>query len=110
MKGGFLLVESEILDVLIENLSNESKCLLATLIKNEDEISKEQLRDLSNSLYINSEMEKGHKSPTPLIASRHSLDVHTARLEGAGLVHVREVGRIRLYSITKLGKRLVEYM
>lgn len=101
--------EIEFFDILLENLSNESKWFLFILQQEEQPINKELLKDMANESYSKRNTEKGITSSEPLIPSRHLLDIHTARLEGAGLVQVQKVGRIRMYSITPLGKKLLKY-
>lgn len=99
----------DLLSILLEHLSTESKWLLVTLKQSNGPLNKEQLRDAANSFYLENQFSKGIKQPEALIKSRHLLDIHTARLEGAGLVSVKEVGRIRIYSMTQLGEILLEY-
>ncbi len=102
--------ENEFLDILSEHLSNESKWFLFILQQEGKPINKELLKDMANESFSNRNSEKGIPNNEPLIPSRHLLDIHTARLEGAGLVDVEKLGRIRMYSITSLGKRLLEYI
>ena len=97
-------------EILKDNLSNESKWFLAMLQKEKEAINKEQLWEITNKSYILLEEKQGIVDPSPLISSRYLLDIHTARLEGAGLVQVKELGRMRLYSITPLGRQLFEYI
>lgn len=82
---------------------------LYTLRTEDRELHKEELRDLTNEFYLKRAQKKDQSFDEKLISSRYSLDVHTSRLEGAGLVHVRNVGRVRFYSISDLGKKLFEY-
>lgn len=96
--------------ILTENLSLESKWFLVILQQQKEAINKEQLWQLTNQFYLSVEEKKGTENPSQLISSRYSLDIHAARLEGAGLVQVKELGRMRLYSITLLGKQLLEYL
>lgn len=100
----------DFLDVLKKNLSIESKWFLLILLQQSEAINKEQLRELANQLYMDNEKKKGNETPNQLISSRYLLDIHTARLEGAGLVQVKEIGRMRLYSITDLGKTLIDFL
>jgi DNA-binding transcriptional ArsR family regulator len=100
-------------EILSENLSLESKWFLVILQQQKESINKEQLWELTNKSYRKIQStgdNKGNTDPAHLISSRYSLDIHTARLEGAGLVQVKELGRMRLYSITSLGKQLLEYI
>ena len=95
----------KVLDSLVKNLSNESKGLLITLFQEKNELKKETLRDLTNHNYLT----KFPDRPA-LIPSRFVLDIHCARLEGAGLVEVRHSGRTRYYKITEQGKLLLTYI
>ncbi|MCM3390577.1 hypothetical protein LG296_19625 (plasmid) [Ureibacillus chungkukjangi] len=97
------------LSILNNNLSIESKWFLIKLLNQSEPINKDKLRDIVNDSYIDLEKSRGNENPKPLITSRYLLDIHTARLEGAGLVHVKELGRMRLYSITDLGKELLNF-
>lgn len=99
------LDKKNIFDILTANLSDESRWFLFALSKEKNPLHKENLRDVANELF------KANKDNTSnLIASRHSLDIHTARLEGAGLVEVKEIGRVRMYSLTDLGHELLTYI
>lgn len=99
----------EFLEILANNLSNESKWFLWTLLRAKDSLHKEELKDLANSAYKEFKTKNGEINPLPLIASRHGLDIHTARLEGAGLVTVKEYGRVRRYSLTNVGEDVLKY-
>lgn len=96
----------QIYNILVKHLSEESKWFLFALSKEQGPMHKEKLRDVANEQFkkIN-----GDQS-TSLIVSRHGLDIHTARLEGAGLVDVQEIGRVRMYSLTELGQELLTYL
>lgn len=102
-------MEGNFFKILFENLSDESKWFLVVLIQQKEYINKEQLRELTNKAYFKAN-DLDEVSAVPLIPSRYSLDIHTARLEGAGLVEVKELGRMRLYLITSLGKQLLDYV
>ena len=104
------MAELDFFEILLTNLSPESKWFLVILRSQKEPINKIQLQELVNKSYIKNEHEKQNFNATPLISSRHLLDIHLARLEGPGLVQVKELGRMRLYSITILGKQLLEYM
>ncbi|MGE7921206.1 hypothetical protein ACQKM9_20030 [Viridibacillus sp. NPDC093762] len=96
------------MDILKKNLSDESKWILSALITSTNPTSKEKLWELTNTLYI----EKGiSNDPTAkIISSRYVLDIHTARLEGAGLVEVTALGRIRVYSVSEFGRMLITHL
>ncbi len=108
--------KEEILQVLEDNLG-DGKYILAVLQlkKNMNEINKTELKDLTNALYSEQLEKKRMKDPsikvdTKLISTRNQLDKITNRIEGAGLVNVREVGVIKMYSISPLGEELIRHM
>lgn len=103
------LDKEKIMGILTENLSEESKWFLWALKIENGSLHKEKLRDITNENYRKMQIKEGNPNPQPLVQSRHGLDIHTARLEGAGLVTVKEVGRIRMYSLSTLGLELLEY-
>jgi hypothetical protein len=97
------------MNILAQNLSEESKWFLWALLKEKRPLHKEELRELANAGFR--DMNKGESvTETTLVASRHALDIHTARLEGAGLVNVRGIGRVRMYSLTTLGEELLKFL
>ncbi|MEB2301623.1 hypothetical protein LAV72_18630 [Lysinibacillus xylanilyticus] len=102
--------EADFLEILFENLSHESKWFLFILLEEGKPINKALLNDMANDAYSKMQSEKGQPTNELLIPSRHLLDIHTARLEGAGLVKVEKLGRIRMYSITDLGEKLIQYI
>ncbi len=68
-------------------------------------VQKEQLRDVTNALY-----KKIHPQAEQIpIRSRHLLDEAAAMLEGAALVHVAEVAKSKQYTLSPLGKELLNY-
>ena len=106
-----------IMEILLENLSEESKFFLFAL-DSESYLPKEKLKEIANKNYQllydaqKSNPDKQSNVCTiepPLIQSRHGLDIHTARLEGAGLVTVEKIGQARVYKITDLGKMLLKF-
>jgi len=100
------LLEEMFFEMLAENLSNESKWFLVILEQESPNlVNKELLWEKVNDLYS-----KAKKSEESLIKSRYVLDIHTARLEGAGLVKVERIGQIRMYSITAIGLKLLKYL
>ncbi len=104
-----MLQETEFLEILRENLTEESKWFLFILLQEGKPINKALLNDMANEAYAKRQYERGQSTSELLIPSRHLLDIHTARLEGAGLVKVEKLGRIRMYSITALGEKLLNY-
>lgn len=101
--------EAEFLEILRQNLTEESKWFLFILLQEGKPINKALLNDMVNDAYAKRQSEKGESTNELLIPSRHFRDIHTARLEGAGLVDVQKLGRIRMYSITALGEKLLHY-
>jgi hypothetical protein len=97
------MTKEEILETLLNRLGDGSWFLLALKVSNEP-LLKERLRDKVNELY----QEKMGTNDL-LIPSRHSLDIWTARLEGAGLVDVQEIGRARIFKLSNLAFELLEY-
>ncbi|MER7786503.1 MULTISPECIES: hypothetical protein [Streptomycetaceae] len=91
----------ELLDILGDRLGNEGLCFLIALAESDRPLLKAQLGDRAQEL---------HKNGTTALNSRHHLDILTARIEGAGLVDVTEVGRSRLYSLSNLGNILIEHL
>lgn len=100
------LEKKDIYDLLVQNLSTESKWFIFALSKEKNPLHKENLRDVANEQYKKANQPKNDN----LIASRHGLDIHTARLEGAGLVVVQEIGRVRMYSLSEMGQELLSYL
>lgn len=92
----------EILHTLSSRLKDGGLYFLVALSSSEGPVLKEKLRDLVNEQY---QARRGIK----LINSRYTLDIWTARLEGAGLVDVQEIGRARSYSIAPLGRELINF-
>lgn len=93
----------EILNQLLLNLG-DGIWGMAILKREGIPINKEKLRDLVNEYY----KEKKNVS-TNLINSRHTLDIFAAKLEGAALVQVSDLGRAKVYSLSKLGEELIRY-
>ncbi|MDE5055273.1 hypothetical protein NDK25_23950 [Niallia taxi] len=93
----------EVLDILRDRLGKEGLCFLIALAESDKPLLKAQLGDRAQELHTES-----YGNTTAAINSRHHLDILTARLEGAGLVDVNEVGRSRLYSLSMLGNILIE--
>ncbi|MCM3358171.1 hypothetical protein [Psychrobacillus sp. MER TA 171] len=101
------LEKRDIFEILTNSLSEESKWFLFALSTEKVPLHKENLRDVANELF---KRVNAHDKKKQLITSRHSLDIHTARLEGAGLVNVQRIGQIRIYSLTELGTELLNYL
>ncbi|TVY07310.1 cell division protein FtsZ [Paenibacillus cremeus] len=97
-----ILSREQILSILNKNLGNGLWALLV-LKKENRALNKELLGDIVNQHY---DKQKGVK----LLGSRHMLDEMAARLEGAGLVEVSEVGRARLYKLSDLGEELIDFI
>ncbi len=97
------LNREEILSTLLEHLQ-DGIWGIAILKREGVAINKEKLKDMVNEYY-----KEKNNVDINLINSRHSLDIFAARLEGAGLVNVSEVGRARVYTLSKLGQELIEF-
>jgi hypothetical protein len=91
----------EILHDLMENI-REGLWVLAALKKAKKPVSKEKLGEATNAHY-----RQVWPDQPPLIPSRHALDILLARLEGGALVSRMEIGRNRMYSISRLGKEII---
>lgn len=93
-----------IFDIFTERMQQEGIWFMLALRDAKKPLLKEQLKDEVNRIF----MEKKNQS-NPLVTSRYILDRYTERLEGAGLVNVDEIGKARLYSLSKLGQDFLEY-
>ncbi|EOO09637.1 hypothetical protein IGA_06265 [Bacillus cereus HuA3-9] len=98
---------SEIIDVLCENL-NDGIWALRVLYA-EGAMNKEKLWDCINQYHkdYQIENEKNYEGKK-ILPSRYSLDIMTARLEGAGLISVKAIGRVRICDVTNLGFALIK--
>lgn len=109
-----MLTTEDILQVIKKNLTKESQWLLFALSVENHGISKEQLWKKTNELFHNqNSSDTDHSSYDPdsdLITSRYVLDIHTARLEGAGLVDLNIFGRTRVYSLSAFGREFLTYV
>lgn len=65
-------------------------------------MNKELLGELVNETY-----QQQTQSQKKLLGSRHMLDEMAAKLEGAGLVDVSEMGRARMYKLSLLGDEVI---
>jgi DNA-binding transcriptional ArsR family regulator len=95
--------KDKILHILSERLQPEGLYFLVVLIRSDISIPKEKLGETVNEMY------RANHNGADLVKTRFALDTWTSRLHGAALVDIREVGRVRLYSISELGKELLEY-
>lgn len=93
----------DILHDLLENVQ-EGLWVLAALKKAQKPVSKENLGKATNAHY-----RQVWPDQPPLIPSRHALDMMLARLEGGALVNRVEIGRNRMYSISRLGKEIIAF-
>lgn len=98
---------SEIIDVLCENL-NDGIWALRVLYA-EGAMNKEKLWDYINQYHkdYQIENEKDYEGKK-ILPSRYALDIMTARLEGAGLISFKAIGRVRIYDVTNLGNVLIK--
>lgn len=101
------LGKEDILQILKNSLTRESLLLFTTIHQQQSPIAKEELWKLANKQYRMRQTEKLEKE---FIASRYILDLHIARLEGAGLINVKIYGRIRTYTISALGYEFWSYI
>lgn len=92
--------EKDILLILKTNLSEQSKWLLYTLThsKENELLPKEILWEKTNALF-----QSHNKNNNKVISSRYILDIHTSRLEGAGLIAFEQFGKVKCYKITDFG-------
>lgn len=108
------LIGGEIVNFTTENIFNIFKdrltresLLLFTTVYQHSPIAKEELWKSANQHY---RLRETNEMKKDFIASRYVLDLHIARLEGAGLVDVKIYGRIRTYSISPLGQAFWSYI
>ncbi|SCC24682.1 Uncharacterized protein BCZB5J_02188 [Bacillus cereus] len=98
---------NEIIDVLCENL-NEGIWALRVLYA-EGAMHKEKLWDCINQYHKEYQIENAKDyEGKKILPSRYSLDIMTARLEGAGLISFKPFGRVRVYEVTNLGNVLIK--
>lgn len=98
-----------ILDMLLSaTVEHENMMwMLAALRVANRSVQKEQLRDVTNALY--KKMHPDVEQDQLPIRSRHLLDEAAAMLEGAALVQVAEVAKSKRYTLSLLGKELLDY-
>jgi hypothetical protein len=114
IKGGVKLLSnismssSEIIDVLCENL-NDGIWAFYVCYTPEGAMNKEKLWDYINQYHkdYQIENEKDYEGKK-ILPSRYALDIMTARLEGAGLISFKAIGRVRIYDVTDLGNVLIK--
>lgn len=97
---------SEIIDVLCENL-NDGIWALRVLYA-EGAMNKEKLWDYINQYHKDYQIENEKIMRVKILPSRYALDIMTARLEGAGLISFKAIGRVRIYDVTDLGNVLIK--
>lgn len=100
------LSREDILTRLAKNITLESGYLLTVLGNSEIQFAyKESLWEKVNKIYSEKHPEKGK-----LIGSRHILDYHIARLEGAGIIQTTtSIGKTKIYEVTELGFAVIEH-
>jgi DNA-binding PadR family transcriptional regulator len=96
-----------IFDIFTERLQQEGIWFILALRDNKP-LLKEQLKDEVNRIYMKN-IKPSQSQSKPLVTSRYVLDRYTALLEGAGLVNVEEIGKARMYSLSELGRKFIEY-
>ncbi|TFI47438.1 hypothetical protein E4O93_12715 [Diaphorobacter sp. DS2] len=97
-----------IFDIFIQRMQPEGIWFMLALRDAKKPLLKEQLKDEVNRIYLEKK-KSADNDLKPLVTSRYVLDRFTQRLEGAGLVDVEEIGKARLYSLSKLGNQFLEY-
>ncbi|MCY9665854.1 hypothetical protein M5X11_12905 [Paenibacillus alginolyticus] len=100
-EAGIILSREQILSILADRLGH-GKWALAILKKENRPLNKELLGELVNEAY-----QQQTQSQKKLLGSRHMLDEMAAKLEGAGLVDVSEMGRARMYKLSLLGDEVI---
>lgn len=96
----------EIFEMYQERLG-DATWLLVALNEAGEPLLKEKLKDETNRIYA--ERKRNNPNNTPLINSRHMLDHYTSMLYGACLVDVREIGKARMYSLTKVANDFIHW-
>lgn len=102
-----MLSREQILKALLTATARNENMIwmLAGLKMSERPVQKEQLRDVTNTIY-----KKIHPEAEQLpIRSRHLLDEAAAMLEGAALVDVAEIAKTKQYTVSVLGEELLQY-
>lgn len=102
-----MMSRESILDALLKaTTKNENMMwMLAAIRVAKRPVQKEQLRDVTNTLF---KQVRPEADELP-IRSRHLLDEAAAMLEGAALVQVAEVAKSKRYTISPLGNELLNY-
>lgn len=102
-----MLSREQILNELLRAINKNENMLwvLAALKMNNRPIQKEQLKEMTNALFMKQRPE-AEELP---IRSRHLLDEAAAMLEGAALVHVAEVAKSKQYTLSDLGNEVLYY-
>jgi predicted ArsR family transcriptional regulator len=111
------MTKDEILETLKNNLDHFGKTALYILSRESIPVGKESLGEMINERWRSLRQKAKDEGKLPqeekiedLVKSRYSLDIGMARLEGAGLVHIKQHGMARLYSLSPLGLVMCEYL
>lgn len=99
------MTRDQILSAIAKGIG-DGAWVLAALAWHGKPVAKEKLRDITNSYYRRA---KPDESEMP-IRSRHLLDEMAARLEGAALVTVMPKGKAKMYTVSELGKELIQHL
>ncbi|WP_179863009.1 cell division protein FtsZ [Bacillus sp. AFS098217] len=91
----------EIIDILCDTL-NDGVWALRVLYA-EGAMHKEGLWKCINKYHKEFQLDNDGVYEGEKLPSRYSLDIMTARLEGAGLITFKQLGRVRIYEVSKLG-------
>ncbi|MDC3424294.1 hypothetical protein NC797_07200 [Aquibacillus sp. 3ASR75-11] len=97
------MTKEDILDTLSQRLGDAMYILI---VLKDGPLLKEKIPEHVNEYY----QQKMGEPEKEVISSRHKLDILTAKLEGAGLVNVQEVGRARMFERSKLADELSRHM
>ncbi|MED3687193.1 cell division protein FtsZ [Bacillus thuringiensis] len=96
----------EIIDTLCDTLNDGIWAL--RVLHLEGSMHKEGLWAYVNKFHRECQIEQyGNYEEKKILPSRYSLDIMTARLEGAGLITYRQLGRVRIYQVSKLGNVVI---
>ncbi|EJV74170.1 hypothetical protein IG3_05875 [Bacillus cereus HuA2-1] len=97
----------EIIDTLCDTLNDGIWAL--RVLDLEGTMHKEGLWEFVNKFHKEYQIEhEGNYEGKKILPSRYSLDIMTARLEGAGLITFRQLGRVRIYQVSKLGNVVIK--
>lgn len=92
----------EIIDILCDTLKDGIWAL--RVLYAEGAMHKEGLWECVNRYHKEYQIENDNNyEGKKILPSRYSLDIMTARLEGAGLITFKQLGRVRIFEVSTLG-------